>query len=214
MSKRKCFIIRPKFAGKQKGYNMEIRIIQEEELKVAAGLSRYVFDHSLRQRMEFTQTISFVEDYLTTDNLSRLVQEGTLTVWGAFDEMQLVGVSALQSDGMITMLYVLPQFWNKGIGRSLLNTMRVYAKNVHGVEKVLLNATPAWTAFYFVKQGFSYLQPGQNMRVPFVPMYVLTNESVVPLKRRIPKHYIVMAVGFCFLFATVSTWVFMNWYLK
>ena len=193
---------------------MEIRILQEEEFKEAAGLSRYVFDHALRQRMEFTQTVAFVEDYLTADNLLRLTQEGKLNVWGAFEEMQLVGVSALQSDGMITMLYVLPQFWNKGIGSRLLNTMRVYAKNVHGMERVLLNATPAWTAFYFVKQGFSYLQPGQNMRVPFVPMYALTGDDAVLLKRRIPKRYIVMAVCFCILFATVATWIFMKWYLS
>ena len=43
---------------------MEIRILQDEEIKVASGLSRYVFDNCLRYRMEYPQTISFVEDYI------------------------------------------------------------------------------------------------------------------------------------------------------
>ena len=97
---------------------MEIHVLQEEELKAAAGLSRYVFDHALRDRMEFEQTIAFVEEYLKEENLRSLYQQATLQLWGAFEEEMLVGVGGLQSDGMITMLYVLPQFSNKGIGSS------------------------------------------------------------------------------------------------
>ena len=193
---------------------MEIHVLQEEELKAAAGLSRYVFDHALRDRMEFVQTIAFVEEYLKEENLRRLYQESTLLVWGAFEENTLVGVAGLQSDGMITMLYVLPQFCNKGIGSRLLAEMRTYARDTYGMEKVLLNATPAWTAFYFVKQGFSYLNRGQQMRVPFVPMYALSQDSLIPLKRRIPKLYIAMAIGGCVFLATIATWLFMMWYLK
>ena len=125
---------------------MEIRILQIEELSIAAGVSLFVFDTCLRNRMEFTQTISFVEDYLKVDHLVNLCQENKLIVWGVFEQEQMIAVSGLQSDGMITMLYVLPQFANKGIGSSLLSTMRIYARERYGLEKVLLNATPSWTA--------------------------------------------------------------------
>ena len=97
---------------------MEIRILKEEELANAAGLSRYVFDICLRNRIEFPQTIVFVEEYMSTEHLRQLYREEKLTLWGAFSEDQLVAVSGLQSDGMITMLYVLPQFHHKGIGQN------------------------------------------------------------------------------------------------
>ena len=54
---------------------MEIRILQEEELVNAAGLSRYVFDTCLRNRMEFTQTIPFVEIYISELNLREMYRE-------------------------------------------------------------------------------------------------------------------------------------------
>ena len=53
---------------------MEIRLLKEEELQNAAGLSRFVFDNCLRHRMEYPQTITFVEEYLHYSiwyNLSR-----------------------------------------------------------------------------------------------------------------------------------------------
>ena len=44
---------------------MNIRILEEMELGQASGLSRYVFDTRLRNRMEFTQTIPFIENYIS-----------------------------------------------------------------------------------------------------------------------------------------------------
>ena len=126
-----------------------IRIVQEEELKIASGLSRYVFDYCLRNRMEFPQTIDFVEQYIAEENLRKLCQEGKLIIWGVYEGEQLVAVSGLQSDGMITMLYVLPQCQNRGYGSKLLIVMREYAKDVLGFSKVSVNANPAWTSFFF-----------------------------------------------------------------
>lgn len=192
---------------------MEIRILQKEELGNAAGLCRFVFDNTLRNRILFPQTISFVESYLQIEHIEQLYQEQKLKVWGAFEEEQLLAVSGLQSDALVTMLYVLPQFANRGIGSALLRTMRIYAKEYDGMEKILLNAMPAWTALYFEKQGFSYLQPKPDMRAPFVPMYAWTNESLSPMKRHIPKRYILLAAVGCVLLATAATWLFMMWYL-
>ena len=48
---------------------MEIRVLREEELIHASGLSRFVFDACLRNRMEFLQTIPFVEEYISEANL-------------------------------------------------------------------------------------------------------------------------------------------------
>ena len=128
---------------------MEIRVLREDELMHASGLSRYVFDTCLRNRMEFTQTIPFVENYISETNIKEMVLENKLVVWGAFEQQQLVGVSGLQTDGMITLLYVLPQYSRRRCGMRLLSVMKEYAYTVLHLNRIIVNATPAWTAMYF-----------------------------------------------------------------
>lgn len=192
---------------------MEIRILQEAELANAAGLSRYVFDVCLRNRMEFVQSISFVEDYLNAEHLITLYRENKLTVWGVYEETQLVGVSGLQSDGMVTMLYVLPQCSRRGYGSALLEAMRQYAKGMYGMQNIMVNATPAWTATYFVRHGFAYVCKQQNMHVPFVTMQSLPDEENIYKKKRVPAKVMVGAGIGCFLFATVICVAFLIFYI-
>lgn len=192
---------------------MEIRILREEELTNAAGLSRYVFDTCLRNRMEFPQTIAFIEQYVSVENLMQLHKEEKLTLWGTFYQEQLVAVSGLQSDGMITMLYVLPQFHKRKIGSTMLLAMREFARDRYGFEKVVLNATPAWTAFYFSNQGFSYANPKQNVRVPFVSMYAMSNNIGSAIKETLSGKTIGLAVLACFGFATLVGCMYMITYL-
>ncbi len=192
---------------------MEIRILQEMELANAAGLSRYVFDNCVRYRMEFVQTIGYVENYLTTENLVNLCKENKLTVWGVFEQEQMVGVSGMQSDAMITMLYILPQCFKRGYGRALLDTMSRYAKDVYGREMVYVNATPAWTATYFMKQGFSFVNKQQDMHIPFVTMCGSCNYVQQPQKKRVSAKVIVGAIAGCFLFATIACIAYVLWYI-
>ncbi len=192
---------------------MDVRILREEELAQAAGLSRYVFDVCLRNRMEFTQTIPFVENYITESNLKSMCQESKLIVWGAFEQEQLVGVAAMQTDGMITLLYVLPQYGNRNCGSMLLRTMREYAKNVLNLNRVTVNATPAWTSQYFLKRGFSMINKNSGMRVPFVPMQAFSDKIMFEKKERISIGTIVGAIIACVAFATIVGVAFMIWYL-
>ena len=192
---------------------MEIRILNEEEWISAAGLSRYVFDTCLRNRMEFVQTIVFVEEYLYLENLRRMCAEGKLILWGAFYENQMIGVSGLQSDGMITMLYVLPQFHNRGVGQNMLLAMREFAKDRYGFNKVVLNATPSYTSFYFLKQGFCHQNPKQSLRVPFISMYAQSKEIETYRKEKISGKTIVFAILACFGVATLAGCLYMLGYM-
>ena len=109
---------------------MEIRILQDNDMIHASGLSRYVFDTCLRERMEFPQSIGFIEDYLKYENLTTMAHAQKLTLWGVFEQGQCVAISGLQSDGMITLLYVLPQCQRRGYGQALISVMQEYAKRV------------------------------------------------------------------------------------
>ena len=192
---------------------MNIRIIEEMELVHASGLSRYVFDTCLRNRMEFTQTIPFVENYISEENLRAMCRENKLIIWGAFEQEQLVGVAGMQTDGMITLLYVLPQYGGRNCGMQLLTVMREYAQSVLQLNRVIVNATPAWTAIYFKKHGFSLINPNQNMHVPFVPMEAMSEKSGFQKKEKISGKTIVGAIFACVGFATIVSVGFMISYL-
>lgn len=191
---------------------MTIRIIRREELNIASGLARYVFDNCLKYRMEFPQTIAFVEEYVAEDNLKQLYDACELILWGVYEGEQMVAVSALQSDGLISMLYVLPQCQNRGYGSKLLLTMREYAKTRLGAERITLNANPAWTASFFGKKGFTKFDMNQNSEVPFISMYALSKDINVINKRPVPMRVIVLAVISCILFATIVGCLFMMSY--
>ena len=192
---------------------MDIRILKEEELRNASGLSRYVFDTCLRNRMMYTQTIPFVENYISEDNLKKMYLEDKIVVWGAFEQEQLVGVAGMQTDGMITLLYVLPQYTKRNCGMYLLAVIREYAKSVLHLEKVVVNATPAWTVGYFYKQGFSTVHVNPNMREPFIPMYSILENANFHRKEKISGKTIVGAVLACISFATIASVWFMISYM-
>lgn len=191
---------------------MDIRVLKEEELVHASGLSRFVFDSCLRNRMEFTQTIPFVENYIAEANLKSMCRENKLIVWGAFEQEQLVGVSGMQIDGMITLLYVLPQYAGRNCGMKLLLAMREYAVNHLQLEKVTVNATPAWTAGYFQKQGFSPIKPNPNMRVPFVSMEARSEKMLFYKKEKIKGTTIAWAIIACVGAATlIGSWFMISY---
>ncbi|MBR2045150.1 MAG: GNAT family N-acetyltransferase [Agathobacter sp.] len=192
---------------------MIIRMLKEEELIPAAGLSRYVFDACLRNRMEFTQSIPFIENYISETNIRSMSNENKLVVWGVFEEEQLVAVGGMQTDGMITLLYVLPQYFGRGCGMNLLQVMRGYANDVLHLPRVLVNATPAWTSVYFKKQGFEPIHTASAVGVPFVSMQAMTEKVKVQKKERISGLTILLAILACVGFATIASVIFMLSYL-
>ena len=192
---------------------MEIRILRREEIKNASGLCRYVFDVCLRNRMDYPQTIAFVEEYLVEENLENLINERKLIIWGAFEEEQMIGVSGMQSDGMITLLYVLPQCQNRGCGSRMLKVMLAYAKDICDFKRVTLNANPAWTSFFFGKRGFFYSNKNQDFKAPFVPMYLFLDGVGSYKKRKVSKKWIALAITGCIVFTTIVGSLFMVWYL-
>ena len=181
---------------------MEIRLLQEEELKVASGLARYVFDTCVRERMEFEQTAAYIEEYLSWEHLLEMVQNGQLFLWGGFEDNEPVAVSAMEANGLITMLYVLPHAQGKKCGTKMLQTMRDYAKEELQLEDVTVNVTPVWREKYFRERGFRYIQKPENMHVPYVSMIAPTqNKEEYPTKH-VPG-WVFLIIGGVIL--TVST---------
>lgn len=147
---------------------MEARILTMEQIPEALSIARGVFDCCLRAQISDLEMVHIFLQYTEEQNIKKMVEEQKLTLWGMFEQQQMVAMSGMQSEGHITMLYVLPVFQRRGYGKQLLAEMRRYAADVHQLSTVTLSAMPAWTADYFKKRKFQPLAVAQPC--PFVPM--------------------------------------------
>ena len=95
----------------------------------------------------------------------------------------------------------------------LLKAMREYARDVLQLSKVLLNATPAWTSFFFGKKGFSYLDAKKDLRAPFVAMHAPSSNIAGFEKRPLSNKIIVAATLGCILLSTLIASFYMISYI-
>lgn len=168
---------------------MEIRILQKHEIPQALQIARGVFDYCLGNSIPNPQMAAGFMDYTKQESIFRMVEDKVLVIWGAFEQGQMIGMSGMQREGHITMLYVLPVFQRRGCGNELLLAMRKYARNQYHLANVTLNAMPAWTASYFAKRKFTQIgmMPGI---CPYVSMQAKTIEEVSYEKKPVSTRWI------------------------
>lgn len=99
-----------------------------------------------------------LRDYVSPEKLAQGMQTGSIALWGAYDSGRMVAVSAMETNGHITMLYVTPYWQKKKIAKALLETMKTFARERLGLTRVTVNAMPATSATYFKKRGFAELE--------------------------------------------------------
>jgi GNAT superfamily N-acetyltransferase len=174
---------------------MEVRVLAENEIPQAAELAVWVYNYCLRQSV-FPQGLNdtFLQ-YAEAGHLAQMVQDGKITLWGAWDGGQLRAMSAMQTEGHITMLYVHPAYQRSGFGKRLLLEMRKYAEEYGNLQTVTVNAMPAWTAEYFGRQGFVRMPvPGYGSN-GFVPMSVSSIKEVKYRKKPMNEKILAGVVG-------------------
>lgn len=165
---------------------MEIKLLTIDEIPQALKIATGVFDYCLRNSMQFPQNIASFEQYANAENVRQLMEQGRLTLWGAFEVGHMVAMSGMQSEGHITMLYVLPVYQRHEYGKELLLTMRKYAKSRYDLPNVTVTAMPAWTAAYFRRQKFTDMSPVQDSMVPYVYLQAKSIQEISYEKKEIP----------------------------
>lgn len=176
---------------------MEIKILTDEQLPEAIGLARGVFDYCLRNSIPNPKMIQAFEQYSHQDYLKHMMEEGYLVMWGVYEQETIVGMSAMQSEGHITMLYVHPMYQRHGIGKKLLEEMRKYAKSTYNLPFVTVNAMPVWTERYFTKRKFKRMNVIPNN--DFVSMQATSVDEIMYEKKPISTG-VVLSVVFGSLF--------------
>lgn len=162
-----------------------------EHLPMAVQLARGVFNSCLRPMMRYVENIGYFEEYVTEEHLGMLMEQGRLMLWGIYDNGRLVAVSGMQSEGHITMLYVLPVCQRRGYGKQMLSAMKSYAKDYLNRSVVTVNVMPPEITTYFQKNGFRVSNSMQPLNAPFVPMYAKAVSEVRYDVKPIPEGWLI-----------------------
>ena len=174
-----------------------------EHLPMAVQLARGVFDRCLRPMMRSAESVRYFEEYVTEEHLLMLMEQGRLMLWGIFDQGRLIAVSGMQSEGHITMLYVLPVCQRRGYGKQLLRAMKSYAKDSLERAVVTVNVMPPEVNMYFRQNGFRVSNCLLPMNAPFVPMQAKAAAEVHYEVKPIPEGWfigtLVGGLGLCMM---------------
>lgn len=184
---------------------MKIRKLTNEEIKGACAFAVSIYNIAIRGCFRTQDCHQYFDEYMDADRLTNEERTGALVVFGAFDSNVLCGVCGMTNEGHITMLYVHPQYLRRGIGKKLLERVRIYARMQLKLMQVSVNAMPAYTADYFRRVGFKSAYQGgfcNGQGDMYVPMTAKSIYQVEYTPRHIAdKTFIAISVGFtCLVF--------------
>ena len=186
---------------------MKIIKINGPDISVAIQVSRNIFYQTIAPFAQSRQIIDYFEEYLQT--VEQEVAAGRLTLWGAIMNNCIVGVSALNTQGHITMLYVNQPDWHKGIGKKLIKEMRTFAYNEYRLEEITVNAMPVWTAGFFYSCGFAPVSATYSGNEIFIPLKIKVKKEIRYKRRAISTKAVLLNV-FIFLAIIMATII---WYV-
>lgn len=184
---------------------MKIRKLTNEEIKGACAFAVSIYNIAIRGCFRTLDCHRYFDEYMDADRLTDEERIGVLVVFGAFDSNVLCGVCGMTNEGHITMLYVHPQYLRRGIGKKLLERVRIYARMQLKLMQVSVNAMPVYTADYFRCVGFKSAYQGDfcnGQGDMYVPMTAKSIYQVEYTPRHISdKTFIAISVGFtCLVF--------------
>ena len=195
---------------------MKILKLNEAHVPHILPLANFVFENSIRQGQQpnIQRVIGYFREYAREDAIREQVANGSLHMWGIKNGNYYVAVSAMNSQGHITMLYVHPQFVRRKYGKKLLREMRVFAANELGLNNVTVNVMPVWSASFFAVNGFKPCPQSEGMGNEYVSMTASSISEVRYKTKKISnKLFVGISVG-CPILITLITIAYTLYYLN
>lgn len=127
---------------KEEQIQMEIRLLYGNEIQWAVQTAHEVYEQCVRPYTRNAAEVQQYYDYMNLPNLSQEMLAGRLFLWGAFENGQMCGVSAMQNVGHITALYVRPQYFRRRIGSNLVDRMCNFAASRLQCGRVTVQVAP------------------------------------------------------------------------
>lgn len=120
---------------------MDIRILNQEELLPALHMVWNVYEQDVIPKST-PEAIRAFQDYIKYENISPAIQNGRITMFGAFEDTQLCGTAAIESTGRLSLFFVEKEWQGRGIGRMLFQAAYNHCVQHLGVRQILVYALP------------------------------------------------------------------------
>ena len=161
---------------------MFVRQLQDNEILDGLHLVWDVFAGEIAPFYS-PQGIAEFQNFIRIENFMVPVKSGEMVVFGAVEEGELCGVSAVRSNGHVALLFVKRNWQRRGVARMLMASMEQYCTGELGLMRMTVNASPNAVEAYR-RMGFRDTMPLMEQNgIRFVPMeHLAPPGSVRPQK--------------------------------
>lgn len=189
---------------------MEIQMLTAQHIPQVVQLARQNFYECIKPFLEDLSMVQAFYEYVDENNLVQLMNQKRLYLWGAYEGGQMVGVSGMQAEGHITMLYVTKTYQRRGIGKTMLSAMGKFGGSYLHLKRITVSAMPSWSWTFFQKEGFKLMNQMNTMMASFVPM-VAKCPSQLEYEKKPMKDGVVLGIvggclALCIFVAVAAAW--------
>ena len=148
---------------------MFVRQLQDNEILDGLHLVWDVFVGEIASFYS-PQGVAEFQNFIQMENFMNRVRSGEMLVFGAVEEGELCGVSAVRSNGHVALLFVKRNWQRRGVARMLVSSMEQYCTGELGLMRMTVNASPNAVEAYR-HMGFRDTMPLMEQNgIRFVPM--------------------------------------------
>ena len=148
---------------------MNIRKIQIQELLPAVHLAAEVFAEDVAPAYT-DEGVGRFHEFISYDSFREMFERREVTLFGAFEGVQICGMIAVTNSGHISLFFVRKAFQRHGIGRMLyLAAVAFAAREVHA-SKITVNAAPQAVEAYEHLGMHKVAEEQEKDGIRFVPM--------------------------------------------
>lgn len=172
---------------------MLVRTIGENEALMALRLvwEVYVSDVAPLQKPE---AVAGFQNFIRYENIRPRIQNGEITLFGAWEGQELCGVSGIDRGGNILLLYVRKTWQRRGVGRQLMQAMYQFCGQVLVVTRMMMKVFPSG-AMAMNHLGMRDVAPAQTVGPEtFIPMEIMIAPGTMQPIRKKNKTAIILAV--------------------
>ncbi len=124
-----------------------IRKLHNDELDNAFALIWRVFEKFVAPDYTDEGIAFFYRQFISRQDFRNDFLNNLQTMYGSFDHDKLVGVLSISKNHHISCVFVEENYHRKGVATELFGRV-ISELRQHGVEKILLNASPYAVPFY------------------------------------------------------------------
>lgn len=158
---------------------MFVKSLQGKEILDALHLVWEVFAEEIAPTYT-PQGVAEFQQFIKFENFMPRVTGGEMAVFGAVEGNELCGVSAVQNNGHVALLFVRKKWQRHGAAKMLMSIMERYCVNGFSIIRMTVNAAPNSVEAYR-HMGFSATMPEQVKNgIRYVPMERMTAPGDIP----------------------------------